>query len=219
MGFNWILLFEAYRYTTVAIATLCYYMAPIFMILASLILFKEKIKPFKGFCLAGALFGMLLVSGVLQNGFAGNADRRGILLGLGAAVLYTSVILLNKYLKDISSLDATIVQLATSAAVLFPYILLTENLSKITISPSGFALLLTVGILHTGIVYALYFGSVRNLKGQTVALYSYIDPMVAILLSALLLKEPLGVTGIAGAALILGSTLLSELPWGASSDR
>ncbi|NCB42093.1 MAG: EamA/RhaT family transporter [Clostridia bacterium] len=219
MGFNWILLFEAYRYTTVAIATLCYYMAPIFMILASLVLFKEKIKPFKGFCLAGALLGMLLVSGVLQNGFEGNADMRGILLGLGAAVLYASVILLNKYLKDISSLDATIVQLATSAIVLFPYILLTENLSKITISPSGFALLLTVGILHTGIVYALYFGSIRNLKGQTVALYSYIDPMVAILLSALLLKEPLGVTGLVGAVLILGSTLASELWRGASSDR
>lgn len=218
MGFNWILLFEAYRYTTVAIATLCYYMAPIFMILASVVLFREKISPFKGICLAGALLGMLLVSGVLENGFAGNADTRGILLGLGAAVLYASVILLNKYLKDISALDATIVQLATSAIVLSPYILLTENLSKITISPSGLALLLTVGILHTGIVYALYFGSVRNLKGQTVALYSYIDPMVAILLSALILKEPLSLSGMVGAVLILGSTLLSELPKRRSSS-
>ena len=212
IGFNWILLFEAYRYTTVAIATLCYYMAPVFVILASVFLFKERLTPLKGFCLAGALFGMLLVSGVLQNGFAGNADARGILLGLGAAVLYASVILLNKHLKNISALDATIVQLAASALVLLPYILLTENLHSIAISPAGLILLLTVGILHTGIVYALYFGSIRNLKGQTVALYSYIDPLVAILLSALLLKEPLGVTGIVGAVLILGATLVSELP-------
>ena len=212
MGFNWILLFEAYRYTTVAIATLCYYMAPIFMILASIVLFKEKIKPFKGLCLAGALLGMLLVSGVLQNGFTENADMRGILLGLGAAVLYASVITLNKYLKDISAMDATIVQLATSALVLFPYILSTENLSEIAISPTGLILLLIVGILHTGFTYALYFESVRSLKGQTVAIYSYIDPLVAILLSVFLLKEPLGTMGIIGAVLILGSTLLSELP-------
>jgi RarD protein len=218
IGFNWILLFEAYRHTTVAIATLCYYMAPVFVILASIFLFKEKLTPLKGLCLAGALLGMLLVSGVLQNGFAGNADSTGILLGLGAAILYASVILLNKHLKNISALDSTIVQLATSAVVLFPYILLTENLSKMTISPTGLILLLTVGILHTGATYALYFGSIRSLKGQTVALYSYIDPLVAILLSALLLNEPLGTTGIVGAVLILGSTLLSELPWGDSSD-
>lgn len=217
MGINWILLFEAYHYTTVAIATLCYYMAPVFVILASAFLFREKLTPLKGLCLAGALVGMLLVSGVLQNGFAGSADTTGILLGLGAAGLYACVVLLNKYLKNISAMDATIVQLGASAVVLFPYILITENLSAMALSPASAVLLATVGILHTGITYAMYFGSIQNLKAQTVALYSYIDPLVAILLSALLLKEPLGATGIAGAVLILGSTLLSEASEGRRS--
>jgi len=211
MGINWILLFEAYHYTTVAIATLCYYMAPVFVILASAFLFREKLTPLKGLCLAGALVGMLLVSGVLQNGFAGSADTTGILLGLGAAALYACVVLLNKYLKNISAMDATIVQLGASAVVLFPYTLFTETLTDLALSPTAAILLATVGILHTGITYAMYFGSMQHLKAQTVALYSYIDPLVAILLSALLLKEPLGATGIAGAVLILGSTLLSEL--------
>lgn len=211
MGINWILLFEAYHYTTVAIATLCYYMAPVFVILASAFLFREKLTPLKGICLAGALLGMLLVSGALQNGFAASSDATGILLGLGAAALYASVILLNKYLKDISAMDATIVQLGASAVVLFPYILITENLSAMALSPAAAVLLSTVGILHTGITYVLYFGSMQVLKAQTVAIYSYIDPLVAIFLSALLLKEPLGAVGIVGAVLILGSTLLSEL--------
>lgn len=211
MGINWILLFEAYHYTTVAIATLCYYMAPVFVILASAFLFREKLTPLKGLCLAGALVGMLLVSGVFQNGFAGSADTTGILLGLGAAGLYACVVLLNKYLKNISAMDATIVQLGASAVVLFPYILITENLSAMALSPASAVLLATVGILHTGITYVLYFGSMQVLKAQTVAIYSYIDPLVAILLSALLLKEPLGAAGIVGAVLILGSTLLSEL--------
>lgn len=218
IGFNWILLFEAYRHTTVAIATLCYYMAPVFVVIASVFLFREKLTPLKGLCLAGALLGMLLVSGVLQNGFAGTSDATGIFLGLGAATLYASVILLNKCLKDISALDATIVQLAASAVVLFPYILLTENLTDMTFSPTGLILLATVGILHTGATYALYFGAIRSLKAQTIGLYSYIDPLVAILLSALLLKEPLGAAGIVGAVLILGSTLVSELPKRGSSS-
>jgi RarD protein len=211
IGVNWILLFEAYRHTTVAVATLCYYMAPVFVILASAFLFREKMTPLKGLCLAGALAGMLLVSGVLEAGFSGSGDATGILLGLGAATLYASVILLNKHLKNISAMDATIVQLGASAAVLFPYILLTEDLTAMRLSPGAAALLVTVGILHTGITYAMYFGSIHELKAQTVAIYSYIDPLVAILLSALLLKETLSPAGIAGATLILGSTLISEL--------
>jgi len=216
IGVNWILLFEAYRHTTVAVATLCYYMAPVFVILASTVLFREKLTPLKGFCLAGALMGMLLVSGVFQVGFSGSGDAVGVLLGLGAATLYASVILLNKHLKNISAMDATIVQLGASAVVLSPYILLTEDLTAMTLSPSGALLLITVGILHTGVTYAMYFGSIQSLKAQTVAIYSYIDPLVAILLSALLLKETLNPAGIAGAVLLLGSTLISELSEGSS---
>ena len=74
------------------------------------------------------------------------------------------------------------------------------------------ALLLVAGIVHTGIAYALYFGSMDALNAQTVAIFGYIDPAVAILLSTLLLKETLGIGGIIGAVLILGATLWSEMP-------
>ena len=212
MSFNWITLFESYRYTTVATATLCYYMAPIFVTLASPIFLKEPLTMRKLFCVLMALSGMVFVSGVPQSGLPGPSEAKGILLALCSAALYAGVILINKYLSDVPAYDRTLLQLAAAAAVMVPYILLTEDLSAITFTPLGAALLLIVAVFHTGWCYALYFGSMTVLPAQTVALFSYIDPIVAILLSALLLKEPLGWSGMLGAALVLGSTLVSELP-------
>ena len=212
MSFNWITLFEAYRYTTVATATLCYYMAPIFVTLISPVLLKERLTARKLLCVFLALAGMVFVSGVPQSGLPGQSETKGILLALCSAALYAGVILINKYLAGVPAYDRTLLQLACAAAVMIPYILLTEDLSAMSVTPLGAVLLLIVAVFHTGWCYALYFGSMTVLSAQTVALFSYIDPIVAILLSALLLREPLGWSGILGAALVLGSTLVSELP-------
>jgi len=211
IGFNWILLFESYRYTSVATATLCYYMAPILVILASPILFKERLTGKKFLCVAAAFAGMVLVSGVLEAGFGGLSELKGVALGLGAAVLYASVILMNKCIRDIGAYDKTILQLGSAAVVLLPYTLLTEDWSTLTFTPSVVILLLVVGVVHTGLSYALYFGSMGSLRAQTVALFSYIDPIVAILLSATLLREGMTLLAAVGAVLVLGSTLISEL--------
>ena len=212
MSFNWITLFEAYRYTTVATATLCYYMAPIFVTLISPVLLKERLTARKLLCVFLALAGMVFVSGVPQSGLPGPSEAKGILLALCSAALYAGVILINKYLAGVPAYDRTLLQLACAAAVMIPYILLTEDLSAMSVTPLGAVLLLIVAVFHTGWCYALYFGSMTVLSAQAVALFSYIDPIVAILLSALLLREPLGWSGILGAALVLGSTLVSELP-------
>ena len=212
MSFNWITLFESYRYTTVATATLCYYMAPIFVTLISPVLLKERLTARKLLCVFLALAGMVFVSGVPQSGLPGPSEAKGILLALCSAALYAGVILINKYLAGVPAYDRTLLQLACAAAVMIPYILLTEDLSAMSVTPLGAVLLLIVAVFHTGWCYALYFGSMTVLSAQTVALFSYIDPIVAILLSALLLREPLGWSGILGAALVLGSTLVSELP-------
>lgn len=211
IGLNWVLLFESYRYTSVAVATLCYYMAPIFVMLASPILLKEKLTVKKLLCAAVALLGMVFVSGVLDGGISGTSELRGILFGLGAAVLYATVILMNQKLGEVGTYDKTMIQLGAAALVLIPYLLLTEDFSNITLTPLIGIMLLIVGVVHTGIAYALYFGSMNHLKAQTVALFSYIDPIVAIILSALFLKEPMTLSGGIGAVLVLGATLTSEL--------
>ena len=214
IGINWILLFESYNYTTVATATLCYYMQPIFVILASPILLKEKLTVKKVVCVAVALIGMVFVSGVLQTGIPALSEAKGILYGLGAACFYATVVLMNKKITDISAYDKTIMQLGMGAIVLSPYVMLTQDFGAATVSmtPSLWLLLLFVGLVHTGVAYALYFDSMKDLKAQTLAIFSYIDPIVAIILSALLLKESMGLYGVIGAVLVLGSTFISELP-------
>lgn len=208
IGFNWIFLFEAYRYTSVAVATLCYYMAPVIVILTSPIILKERLTLYKLFCVILACIGMILVSGIGQEAAMNNLT--GVYFGLGAAVLYASIIILNKKFSPIAAYDKTIMQLGIASCILFPYVWATEDLSAITFSPLGIGLLLFLGIIHTGFAYTLYFGSLPRLRGQTIALLSYLDPIFAIFLSAFVLHEPLSVSGMLGAILVLGSTCLSE---------
>ena len=212
IGLNWVLLFESYRYTSVAVATLCYYMAPIFVMLVSPVLLKEKLTAKKVVCVLVALTGMVFVSGVLDGGISDISELKGILFGLGAAALYASVVMMNQTLGEVPTYDKTIMQLGAAAVVLIPYILLVEDISAVELTPLIIVMLVIVGIVHTGIAYALYFGSMNGLKAQTVALFSYIDPIVAIILSALFLKEPMTIYSGIGAVLVLGATMISELP-------
>ena len=211
IGANWILLFESYRYTTVAIATVCYYLAPLFLLLASPLI-GERLTGKKLICVAVALAGIVCVSGVLKGSLPQYSELTGIALAVGAALLYAFVMLLNKKLSSIGAYDKTIMQLGVASAVIVPYLLLIEGFSVPQMEWSGWLLLIVVGIVHTGIAYALYFGSMKDLNTQTVAVFSYLDPVIAILLSALLLKEKMDIYGIIGAVLILGSALYSELP-------
>lgn len=212
IGINWILLFEAYRYTSVATATLCYYLAPVIIILVSPFLLKEKLTVKKVLCVIGALIGMVFVSGVAENGIPSFAELKGVLLGTGAAVFYASAVIMNKKFKDIEANDRTLAQLGFAAAAVLPYVLITQDVAAIRLNYTQIILLAIVTIVHTGICYAMYFGSIKELDTQTVAIFSYIDPIVAIILSAVILKEGLTVYGIIGAVLILGSTFVSELP-------
>lgn len=211
IGLNWVLLFESYRYTSVAVATLCYYMAPIFVMIVSPFLLKEKLTVKKVLCVIVALIGMVFVSGVIDGGIKDVSELKGILFGLGAAALYASVVMMNQKLGKVPTYDKTIIQLGAAAVVLIPYIFLVEDLSAITVTPLILIMLLIVGVVHTGIAYALYFGSMNGLKAQTVALFSYIDPIVAIILSAMFLKEPMTIYSGIGAVLVLGATMISEI--------
>ena len=212
IGFNWMLLFEAYRYTTIAVATLCYYMAPVLLIAFSPLLFKEKLTGRQIVCVLLAALGMVLVSGVLDGSELDDGAMNGIALALGSAVLYALITAVNrKYLGPVDAYDKTIVQLGAAGLVLVPYLLLTGGFAGLRVTPLSAGLMLLVSLTHTAIPYALYFGAMVRLPTQTVALMSYLDPITALLLSALVLHEPLSPAGLAGAALVLGATLLSEL--------
>jgi RarD protein len=208
IGVNWIFLFEAYRFTTVAVATLCYYLQPTLLILVSPIFFKEKLTGKKLFYALIAFLGMVLVSGVLGGGDTGSL--KGVAFGLAAAVLYTMAVVINKITLGVDPYEKTIIQLASAGIVLIPYILMTEDISAVQLDTITIILVLIVGSIHTGLVYFFYFGSMEHMSAQAVAVFSYIDPVVAVIASWAFLGEPLTVPVIIGAVLIIGSAFLSE---------
>ena len=208
IGINWILLFEAYRFTTIAVATISYYMAPVFTIIASTFLLREKLTARKAVCVAVALLGMVFVSGVIETGVSG---IKGVLLALGAALLYSGDVIINKKVKGVDGIDRTIIQMAAAAVAVLPYWLLTDNLSAITFRFQDIALLLVACIVCTALPYSLYFSAIQVVRAQTAALLSYIDPIVAVLLSALFLKEKMSLLTLIGIVLVIGSALVSEM--------
>ncbi len=218
IGFNWIFLFESYRYTTVAVATLCYYMAPVFVMLVSPFALGERLSRRKVISLLLALVGIVFVSGVFSSEPIGKSGGLGILYGLLAAVLYASVIVLNKTVTDVGAFERTTVELFSAAILILPYTLIFEDVGSIVLSPLAIVLILVVGIVHTGLSYAAYFGSMSHLSAATVSILSYIDPAIAIVLSVLFLDEPFTPSVLIGTVLILGGTLLSELPLNTHSE-
>ena len=211
MGFNWILLFEAYRYTTVSVATLTYYFAPVLVTLLCPILFREKMSPKQILCFLFSTLGVVLI--VQVSGEGGGNHAVGVLLGLGAAVLYATVILFNKYIKSVGGISRTFLQFCAAILVLIPYVAASGGFHIHTLDAKGWVFLLAVGLIHSGLAYCLYFGALPHMKGQEVALLSYIDPLVAVLLSVTVLKEEITPLQIVGGVLILGFSLLNEVEW------
>ena len=209
MCFNWICQFEAYKYTTIAAGTLCYYMQPVFYILAATIVLKEKLSPRKIVCVLIAFCGMIFVSGVLQTGFH-ISELKGIIFAVTGGFFYAMVVLINKYMKDISPVDTTVAQLMLVTIIMLPYSAVTGAFGEVKVTAAGIICLLILGILHTGIGYIIYFDAVNKLPAQTVGILSYIDPVEAVMLSAFLLKEPVTIYTLIGAVMILGATAVSE---------
>ena len=210
MGFNWIFLFEAYKYTTVSVATLSYYFAPVIVMVACPLLFGERMTKKQLICSVGSTLGLVLV--VNPDGLAEGGDPlRGVLFGLAAAALYATVILMNKRLTRVSGIDRTVLQFGAAAAVLLPYILLTTGFHFERMDAPGWLCLLAVCLIHSALAYILYFSALRELPGQEAAVLSYIDPLVAVLISLTVLAEPVAPVQLVGGAMILAFTLANEL--------
>lgn len=209
MGINWILLFEAYKYTTVSVATLSYYFAPVIVMILCPFIFKERLTPKQILCFVMSTLGLVLITGTAGGG---SKDMLGIVFGLSAALFYAAVMLLNKFIKGVEGLHRTFIQFVAAIIVLLPYVLLSGGFTLGSLDGKGWGSLITVGLVHTGLAYCFYFSSIKDLRGHKVAMLSYIDPVVAVIVSVALLSEEITPLQIVGGALILGFTLICEMP-------
>lgn len=210
MGINWILLFEAYKYTTISAATLSYYFAPVIVTAVCPIIFREKLTKIQIICFVMSTVGLILITGIGNVGESGT-DFIGILFGLGAAAFYATVILLNKFIKNVAGIHRTLMQFLAAILILVPYVVVTSGCTLEKLDGKGWICLLVVGLVHTGITYCLYFSALKELKGQEAAILSYIDPLVAVMISVLVLGEKMTILQLVGGICILGFTLWNEL--------
>lgn len=210
MGINWILLFEAYKYTTVSVATLSYYFAPVIVTAVCPILFREKLTKKQIICFIMSTLGLVMITGIGDIS-GGSNDFIGILFGLGAAVFYATVILLNKFIKNVEGIHRTFLQFLSAIVILIPYVVFTSGVTLGNLDTIGWINLLIVGLVHTGITYCMYFSSLKELPGQKAAILSYIDPLVAVLISVTVLGEKMTLWQAVGGILILGFTLWNEI--------
>ena len=216
MGINWIMLFEAYKHTTISVATLSYYFAPVLVTIACPILFRERITFKQILCFVMSTAGLVLIIGFDGENGDGN-HLLGVLFGLGAAVFYATVVLLNKCIKKVEGLQRTFLQFFAAILILFPYVAFSGGMHLEVLDTKGWVCLLIVGLVHTGITYCMYFSAIKELKGQEVSILSYIDPLVAVLASVVIAGEKLAVLQLVGGILILGFTLWNEM--GESFDK
>jgi len=209
LGGNWMFLYQAYDHTTLTNATLGYYFAPVFVMILSPFILKEQLPVKKIICIGIAIIGMLMIVG---NGVSasGTEDLLGIVFGLLAAACYAALMLLNKFIRLMGRLEITIIQLGITALLLLPYVFLTEGFGVFEVSKSSVPFIIILGIVNTGVGFWLFFSGMEKLKGQSIAMLSYVDPFVAILISAVILREHMIIVQIIGGALLLGSTFISE---------
>lgn len=210
LGGNWIFLFQAFKHTTLSNATLSYYFAPVIVLIVSPFVLKEKLSVKKIICIAVAMLGMLFIVGNGGVNTSGLNDLIGIGYGLMAAVLYASLMLLNKFIKNMDGLETTVLQLGTATILLMPYVFFTEGFGILEVSSSSIPFILFLGVIHTGIGFLLFFSGMQKLKGQSIAALSYADPITSLVISALILQEQMTFVQILGGALLLGATFVSE---------
>ncbi len=204
---NWILLFESYDHTgSVAVSTLCYYMAPVFVTVLSPLILKERLSAVRVVCTAVAVAGAVLISGASMKE---PLVFKGIAMALGAAALYATVVLLNKKMTHLPAQETTFFQLLIAAVVTLPYAL-TKYSSAITLTSNWVIPMLILGVVHTGLAYLLFFGAANRLPAQSTAVLSYIDPVTAIVLSTAVMHQPMDAYETAGCAMILIAALIGE---------
>lgn len=208
LGANWALLFEAYNLMNVSLATLTYYTAPVLVLVLAPLVLKERQNGLAYLGMAVVIVGMLLVVGTDFG--EGGVSATGLIVGLGSAVFYAMLMLVNKQITGVSGLNLTFIEIVTAAVILLPYVLATSGGVPLPTDARGIFALLFLCTVNTGFACWLYFSSMNRLPAKAVALMGYFDPVSALIFSAVFLDERLSGVQLAGAVLVLAGALVGQ---------
>lgn len=208
LGANWALLFEAYNLMNVSLATLTYYTAPVLVLVLAPLVLKERQNGLAYLGMAVVIVGMLLVVGTDFG--EGGVSATGLIVGLGSAVFYAMLMLVNKQITGVSGLNLTFIEIVIAAVILLPYVFATSGGVPLPTDARGIFELLFLCTVNTGFACWLYFSSMNRLPAKAVALMGYFDPVSALIFSAVFLDERLSGVQLAGAVLVLAGALVGQ---------
>ena len=208
LGANWALLFEAYNLMNVSLATLTYYTAPVLVLVLAPLVLKERQNGLAYLGMAVVIVGMLLVVGTDFG--EGGVSATGLIVGLGSAVFYAMLMLVNKQITGVSGLNLTFIEIVIAAVILLPYVFATSGGVPLPTDARGIFALLFLCTVNTGFACWLYFSSMNRLPAKAVALMGYFDPVSALIFSAVFLDERLSGVQLAGAVLVLAGALVGQ---------
>ena len=207
MGGSWMLLYEAYHYVGVSIASLCMYSSLALVMLSSVFLFNEAVTPQKIICFLVSAGGTLLVN---LSAFSEKLSPHGIFLGMMACLSYAVMIITSKFSSAVPDLERSSWQLIVSFLLTVIY---TACRGELIFSiPMGDLLwVLLLGLLNTGVGCYLYFSSIGKLPAQTIAICDNIELLSAVLSAVIFLGEHLTAPQSFGAVMILAGAVCSGI--------
>ena len=206
MGASWMFLYEAYAQIGVSISSLLYYCGPVIVMALSPLLFNEKLTLLKIAGFIAVLTGIFLVNGNVS----GQLNKWGILCGLMSAVMYAFMVICNKKAKDITGLENSMLQLLVSFLTSAVFVGIKQGYAM-DIQAESVLPIVILGLVNTGVGCYFYFSSIDRLPVQTVAVCGYLEPLSAVMFSAIMLDERLTALQIIGAVLIIGGAMCGEL--------
>jgi drug/metabolite transporter (DMT)-like permease len=207
MGASFMCLFESYVQAGVCVATLAYCCGPVIVMMLSPILFKEKMTLVKILGFLAVVLGMVCINGYSMSQ---GAVSRGIFYGISAAFLYAVMVVFNKKAASITGLENPMWQLLISFVTVAVFLGLKQGF-VFHLAPDDLLPIFLLGIVNTGVGCYFYFSSIGQLNVQTVAICGYLEPLSALLFSAMFLGEALNSLQWLGAALVFGGAAFGEL--------
>lgn len=212
MLLNWGLFFAAIPRTSIAVATLVFHIQPVWVILFGALFMREGTSPGQWMATLLALFGLALTTGLFDGAamasLSGSDYATGLLMCLGGSLSYAAVTILAKTEKVVSPYALALWQCVVGSILLAwtPFAFgWPEQIS-------AWGWLAGLGVLHTGLAYAVLFAGMARLALGKIAVLQFVYPLTAVLVDWAVYGRKLGGLQLAGVALMGAALWLIRRP-------
>ena len=207
---NWVLLFSAYKHSSIAIATVVYHVQPFMLVGLGVLFFAERLSAAKVGWLLLAFAGLMLIVSAKGSGRATGADYLlGVCLALASAFFYAVAAAITKHLKDLPAHLIVLIQMVVGVLVLAPFV----DFSRVDTVEGAWTYLIIIGVVHTGLMSTLLYSAIQKIPTALVGALSFIYPIVAILVDRVAFAHPLSALQVLGASAILLAAAGMNFGW------